>query len=50
VLKFKPPLTTPDADFKHMLEIAAETVAFIQREVDQQKMKPVAAEPAGIAR
>ncbi|HTS62642.1 MAG TPA: aspartate aminotransferase family protein, partial [Candidatus Acidoferrales bacterium] len=42
VLKFKPPLTTPDADFKHMLEIAAETVAFIQREVDQQKMKPVA--------
>ena len=49
VLKFKPPLTTPDADFKQMLKIAADTVAFIQREVDQQKMKPVA-EPAGIAR
>jgi 4-aminobutyrate aminotransferase-like enzyme len=50
VLKFKPPLTTPDGEFKQMLEIAADTVAFIQREVDQQKMKPVAAEPAGIAR
>ncbi|MBZ5596325.1 MAG: aspartate aminotransferase family protein [Acidobacteriia bacterium] len=50
VLKFKPPLTTPEPDFKRMLEIAADTVAFIQQEVDQQKMKSVAAEPAGIAR
>lgn len=48
VLKFKPPLTTPEADFKRMLEIAADTVAFIQREVDQQRMKPVAAQPAGM--
>jgi 2,2-dialkylglycine decarboxylase (pyruvate) len=48
VLKFKPPLTTPEADFKRMLEIAAETVAFIQREVDQQGTKPVVAEPAEI--
>jgi 2,2-dialkylglycine decarboxylase (pyruvate) len=48
VLKFKPPLTTPEADFKSMLEIAAETVAFIQREVDRQGTKPVAAEPAEI--
>jgi 2,2-dialkylglycine decarboxylase (pyruvate) len=47
VLKFKPPLTTPQADFDRMLEIVEETVAFIQREVDQQR-KPIP-EPAGIA-
>ena len=40
VLKFKPPLTTPEADFKRMLEIAADTVAFIEREVGQQRTKP----------
>jgi 2,2-dialkylglycine decarboxylase (pyruvate) len=48
VLKFKPPLTTPEADFQQMLEIAGDAVAFIQQEVDRQRMKPVAAEPAGI--
>ena len=37
VLKFKPPLTTPPADFARMLEIAEDTVAFIQKEVDQQR-------------
>jgi len=50
VLKFKPPLTTPEADFKRMLEISADTVAFIQKEVDQQRVKRAAPEPAGIAR
>ena len=50
VLKFKPPLTTPEADFKRMLEISADTAAFIQKEVDQHRVKPVAAEPAAIAR
>ena len=49
VLKFKPPLTTPDADFREMLEISAETVAFIQREVDRQGTKRAATEPAEIA-
>jgi 4-aminobutyrate aminotransferase-like enzyme len=48
VLKFKPPLTTPPEDFERMLEIGEETVAFIQREVDQQR-RP-APEPASIAR
>ncbi len=37
VLKFKPPLTTPQADFKHMLEIVGDVCAFIQREVNQQR-------------
>jgi 4-aminobutyrate aminotransferase-like enzyme len=36
VLKFKPPLTTPQPDFERMLEIVEETTAFIQREVEQQ--------------
>ena len=49
VLKFKPPLTTPEADFKRMLEIAADTVAFIQRAVDRQRPKAAVAEPASIA-
>ena len=30
VYKFKPPLTTPDADFQRMLEISEEVIAFIQ--------------------
>ena len=47
MLKFKPPLTTPEADFERMLKIAGEIVAFIQREVDQQRK--AAAEPARIA-
>jgi len=47
VLKFKPPLTTPPADFDRMLEIVEETVAFIQSEVDQQRK--AIPEPASIA-
>jgi len=47
VLKFKPPLTTPAGDFARMLEIAEDTVAFIQSEVEQQRK--TAAEPASIA-
>ena len=47
VLKFKPPLTTPQADFDRMLEIVEETVVFIQREVDQQRK--AIPEPASIA-
>jgi hypothetical protein len=40
-------LTTPPADFERMLEITEDTVAFIQREVDQQRK--ATAEPASIA-
>jgi 4-aminobutyrate aminotransferase-like enzyme len=47
VLKFKPPLTTPPADFESMLEIVDDTVKFIQSEVDQQRK--ATPEPAGIA-
>ncbi len=43
VYKFKPPLTTPEDDFRRMLEISADTVAFIQQEVDQQRTKIAAA-------
>lgn len=50
VLKFKPPLTTPEADFKRMLEICSDTVAFIQKEVDHQKVNRAAPEPAGAVR
>jgi 4-aminobutyrate aminotransferase-like enzyme len=50
VLKFKPPLTTPEADFKQMLEIATDLVAFIQSEVDQQRKKPPSVEDAVIVR
>lgn len=35
VYKFKPPLTTPQADFDRILEISEDIVAFIQRQVDQ---------------
>lgn len=45
VLKFKPPLTTPAADFDQMLAIVEDTVAFIQNEV-ARKGTP---EPASIA-
>ena len=38
VLKFKPPLVTTDADFQQMLEIAAETTAFIQSEVERHRV------------
>jgi 2,2-dialkylglycine decarboxylase (pyruvate) len=42
VLKFKPPLVTTDADFQQMLEISAETVAVIQREVERHRVNRVA--------
>ena len=37
VLKFKPPLTTPQNEFDQMLDISEKIVAFIQQEVDQQR-------------
>lgn len=46
VYKFKPPLTTPQADFDRILEISEDVVAFIQREVDRQRKKPAVAVPA----
>ena len=33
VLKFKPPLTTPDDDFERMLGLVADVTAFIQQTV-----------------
>ena len=39
VLKFKPPLTTPETDFAQMLEISEEVVAFIQQKVTQAKAR-----------
>jgi 4-aminobutyrate aminotransferase / (S)-3-amino-2-methylpropionate transaminase / 5-aminovalerate transaminase len=49
VLKFKPPLTTPEADFRRMLEISVDTVEFIQRQVDEQRHKAGPRQAAGIA-
>lgn len=49
VYKFKPPLSTPEADFQEMLEISTDIVAFIQREVDRLRTKSAAQEPAGIS-
>jgi 2,2-dialkylglycine decarboxylase (pyruvate) len=46
VFKFKPPLTTPQAEFDRMLEISEEIVAFIQREVDELRRVPVVTVPA----
>jgi hypothetical protein len=37
VLKFKPPLTTPADDFERMLDITADVVAFIQRQVERKR-------------
>jgi 4-aminobutyrate aminotransferase-like enzyme len=48
VYKFKPPLTTPQADFDRMLEISDEVVAFIQKEVDQQRRKTAVQVPANV--
>jgi len=39
VLKFKPPLTTPETDFAQMLEISEKVVAFIQEKVEQRKTR-----------
>lgn len=46
VYKFKPPLTTPAADFEQMLDISERMVAFIQQEVDRQARVPMTAVPA----
>ena len=46
VYKFKPPLTTPQAEFDRMLEISEEIVAFIQREVDELRRIPAVTVPA----
>jgi 2,2-dialkylglycine decarboxylase (pyruvate) len=48
VYKFKPPLTTPQADFDRMLEISDDVVAFIQKEVDQQRKKATIPVPASV--
>jgi 4-aminobutyrate aminotransferase-like enzyme len=37
VLKFKPPLTTPESELERMLEIAGEVVAFIQKQVERKR-------------
>jgi 4-aminobutyrate aminotransferase-like enzyme len=50
VYKFKPPLTTPQADFERMLEISEEIVAFIQGEVDEQRRLPAIAVPAAVGK
>jgi 4-aminobutyrate aminotransferase-like enzyme len=49
VLKFKPPLTTPQSDFDRMLELCGETAEFIQRAVEQQGKTSAAEEPAAVA-
>jgi 4-aminobutyrate aminotransferase-like enzyme len=49
VYKFKPPLTTPQADFDRMLEISDDVVAFIQKEVDQHRKKIAVQVPANVA-
>ena len=36
VLKFKPPLTTPEPDFKRMLDLIEEMVRFIQQKVQEK--------------
>ena len=33
VLKFKPPLTTPENEFEQMLDLVEETVEFVERRV-----------------
>lgn len=48
VLKFKPPLVTPQEDFDRMLDIFEEVVAFIQKQVEQQRRTASVAVPAGV--
>ena len=48
VLKFKPPLTTPQADFDRMLQRCAETAEFIQGEVEQQSKSAADREPTAV--
>ena len=50
VLKFKPPLTTPQGEFDQMLDISEKIVAFIQREVDQQRKTHATHEPVAVER
>jgi 4-aminobutyrate aminotransferase-like enzyme len=48
VLKFKPPLMTPQEDFERMLDICEETIAFIQKEVEQQHRTSSVVVPAWV--
>jgi len=48
VLKFKPPLTTPEADFEQMLDISEEAVAFIEQEVHGQRKTHAVNVPAAV--
>jgi 4-aminobutyrate aminotransferase-like enzyme len=48
VLKFKPPLVTPQEDYDRMLDISEEVVAFIQKQVEQQRRTASVAVPAGV--
>jgi len=48
VYKFKPPLTTPSEDFEMMLDLSEKMVAFIQKEVDQQRKSSPVAVPAAM--
>lgn len=48
VYKFKPPLTTPVEDFESMLDLSEQMVAFIQKEVDQQRKAAPVSVPAAI--
>lgn len=48
VLKFKPPLMTPQDDFDRMLDISEEVVAFIQKQVEQVRRSARIAVPAGV--
>jgi 4-aminobutyrate aminotransferase-like enzyme len=41
VLKFKPPLTTPDADFERMLDLVEDVTAFIQEQVRGRAAVPL---------
>jgi 4-aminobutyrate aminotransferase-like enzyme len=48
VLKFKPPVMTPQDDFDRMLDICEETIAFIQQRVEQQRRASSVVVPAGV--
>ena len=48
VLKFKPPLTTPQADFDRMLDLSEEVVAFIQGEVEKHRKTPSVGVPVTV--
>ena len=48
VLKFKPPPLTPADDFERMLELCDELVAFIQKQVDQERRTTAVGVPASV--